>query len=104
MIPLTSELVAIGKTATDKADAIAQAVDLLTAAGKIDPRYGQSMMGREAVANTFLGNGIAIPHGLPQDRDLIHDTAIAVVQLPAGGRMGAGRHCASGRRDRGEIG
>ncbi|ETD81042.1 phosphoenolpyruvate--protein phosphotransferase [Rhodobacter capsulatus] len=84
MIPLTSELVAIGKTATDKADAIAQAVDLLTAAGKIDPRYGQSMMGREAVANTFLGNGIAIPHGLPQDRDLIHDTAIAVVQLPAG--------------------
>lgn len=84
MIPLTSELVAIGKTATDKADAIAQAVDLLTAAGKIDPRYGQSMLGREAVANTFLGNGIAIPHGLPQDRDLIHDTAIAVVQLPAG--------------------
>ena len=90
MIPLTSELVAIGKTAVDKADAIAQAVDLLTAAGKIDPRYGASMLGREAVANTFLGNGIAIPHGLPKDRDLIHDTAIAVVQLPAGVEWGPG--------------
>ncbi|PTV96535.1 phosphocarrier protein FPr [Rhodobacter aestuarii] len=90
MIPLTSELVAIGKTATDKADAIAQAVDLLTAAGKIDPRYGASMMGREAVANTFLGNGIAIPHGLPKDRDLILDTAIAVVQLPGGVEWGPG--------------
>ena len=84
MLNLTSDLVAIGKTATSKADAISQAVDMLAAAGKIDPRYGASMMGREKVANTFLGNGIAIPHGLPKDRDLIHETAIAVVQLPAG--------------------
>ncbi|SFC87928.1 phosphoenolpyruvate--protein phosphotransferase [Tropicimonas isoalkanivorans] len=90
MLTLTNELVAIGKTAADKADAIAQAVDLLTAAGKIDPRYGASMMGREKVANTFLGNGIAIPHGLPKDRDLIHDTAIAVVQLPSGVEWGPG--------------
>ncbi|MDO6586813.1 phosphoenolpyruvate--protein phosphotransferase [Salipiger sp. 1_MG-2023] len=90
MLTLTNDLVAIGKSATDKADAIAQAVDLLTAAGKIDPRYGASMMGREKVANTFLGNGIAIPHGLPKDRDLIHDTAIAVVQLPAGVDWGSG--------------
>lgn len=90
MVTLTNELVAIGKTATDKADAIAQAVDLLTAAGKIDPRYGDSMLGREKVANTFLGNGIAIPHGLPKDRDLILDTAIAVVQLPGGVEWGPG--------------
>lgn len=84
MVTLTNDLVAIGATAATKAEAIAQAVDLLTAAGKIDPRYGDSMMGREKVANTFLGNGIAIPHGLPKDRDLIHETAIAVVQLPQG--------------------
>ncbi|SDK05976.1 phosphoenolpyruvate--protein phosphotransferase [Aliiruegeria lutimaris] len=84
MLTLSNELVAIGKTASNKADAIAQAVDLLSAAGKIDPRYGASMLGREKVANTFLGNGIAIPHGLPKDRDLIHETAIAVVQLPGG--------------------
>ncbi|WP_116132716.1 phosphoenolpyruvate--protein phosphotransferase [Tropicimonas sp. IMCC34043] len=84
MVTLTNDLVAIGAKAATKAEAIAQAVDLLTAAGKIDPRYGESMMGREKVANTFLGNGIAIPHGLPKDRDLIHETAIAVVQLPEG--------------------
>ncbi|MDV7145879.1 phosphoenolpyruvate--protein phosphotransferase [Tropicimonas sp. TH_r6] len=84
MLNLTKDLVAIGNTAASKADAISQAVDLLSAAGKIDPRYGASMLGREKVANTFLGNGIAIPHGLPKDRDLIHDTAIAVVQLPEG--------------------
>lgn len=84
VLTLTKDLVAIGSKSASKADAISQAVDLLSAAGKIDPRYGDSMMGREKVANTFLGNGIAIPHGLPKDRDLIHDTAIAVVQLPEG--------------------
>ncbi|RAP40532.1 phosphoenolpyruvate--protein phosphotransferase [Rhodovulum viride] len=90
MISLTNNLVALGRKARDKADAIAQAVDLLAAAGKIDPRYGDSMLGREKVANTFLGNGIAIPHGLPKDRELIRETAIAVVQLPEGVDWGPG--------------
>src|SRR5947209_18395477 len=42
------------------------------------------MLCREEVANTYLGNGISIPHGLPKDRDLIKQTGIAVVQVPAG--------------------
>ena len=36
------------------------------------------------MANTYLGNGIAIPHGLPKDRDLILRTGIAVLQVPDG--------------------
>ena len=48
------------------------------------PDYVASMMQREQVANTYLGNGIAIPHGLPQDRELIQSTGIAVLQLPNG--------------------
>ena len=90
MAILTENLVAIGSKAATKADAIAEAVALLTAAGKIDPAYGDSMLGREKVANTFLGNGIAIPHGLPKDRDLIKQTAIAVVQVPGGVEWGPG--------------
>jgi phosphocarrier protein FPr len=42
------------------------------------------MLGREQVANTYLGKGIAIPHGLPKDRDMILRTGIAVVQVPQG--------------------
>jgi hypothetical protein len=34
------------------------------------------MMAREAAANTYLGNGIAVPHGFPSDRDLILETGI----------------------------
>jgi phosphocarrier protein FPr len=43
-----------------------------------------SMLQREKLANTYLGKGIAIPHGLPADRDLIRATGIAVLQLPDG--------------------
>lgn len=42
------------------------------------------MVGREKVANTYLGNGIAIPHGLPKDRELILETGVSVLQVPAG--------------------
>ena len=42
------------------------------------------MLGRERVANTYLGDGIAIPHGMLKDREMIRQTGIAVVQVPAG--------------------
>jgi mannitol/fructose-specific phosphotransferase system IIA component len=39
---------------------------------------------REQVANTFLGGGVAIPHGMIEDRHLIHHTGIAILQVPNG--------------------
>jgi len=90
MALLTPNLVKTGATAANKAEAIRAVVALLVDAGKVDARYAESMMGREKVANTYLGNGIAIPHGLPKDRDLIHQTAIAVLQVPEGVEWGPG--------------
>ena len=55
---------------------------LLADGGNIDPAYAESMLGREKVANTYLGEGIAIPHGLLKDREMIRKTGIAVVQVP----------------------
>jgi multiphosphoryl transfer protein len=84
MIKLDVDSIKIAAAATDKADAIRQVGALLVNTGRMKPEYISSMMGREKVANTYLGNGIAIPHGLPKDRDLILETGIAVLQLPAG--------------------
>lgn len=73
------------KTRADsKPDAIRKVGRLLVDSGHIKPGYIDSMIGREKIANTFLGNGIAIPHGLPKHRDLIIKTGIAVMQIPAG--------------------
>src|SRR5918912_273597 len=76
--------VQVGAHARDKDDAIRQAGLLLVEGGFIEPGYVRSMLGREPQANTYLGNGIAIPHGMPADRDLIRRTGISVVQLPDG--------------------
>ena len=84
MITIDERLVRVQARAADKQDVIRQAGQLLVDRGYIDAGYIASMLGREEVANTYLGNGISIPHGLPKDRDLIKQTGIAVVQVPAG--------------------
>ena len=84
MIALDPSAVRLGATAADKTDAIRQVGRILIDAGFIEPGYVDSLLAREKVANTFLGNGIAIPHGVPKDRGLIKNTGVAVLQVPAG--------------------
>lgn len=84
MISLNQDSIKLQAQAADKADAIQQVGHLLVQNGNMKPAYIASMMKREQVANTYLGNAIAIPHGLPQDRDLILQTGIAVLQIPRG--------------------
>jgi phosphoenolpyruvate-protein phosphotransferase len=81
---LTAELVRLNARASSKHDAIVQAGELLAAAGFIEAGYIGSLQGREKVSNTYLGNGVAIPHGLQEDRHLIRRTGVAVLQLPEG--------------------
>jgi PTS system mannitol-specific IIA component len=44
-------------------DAIREAGGLLVAAGAVDPDYVDQMLDRERVVSTFVGEGIAMPHG-----------------------------------------
>ncbi|MBG6120499.1 MULTISPECIES: phosphoenolpyruvate--protein phosphotransferase [unclassified Sphingobium] len=76
--------VRVNATAASKEDAIRQAGQLLVAAGVAEPDYVRSMLSREDVANTYLGSGVAIPHGLKEDRALVRRDGIAVLQLPDG--------------------
>lgn len=84
MLELSESQVKLAATPANKSEAIQQVAGLLVGAGNMDPRYVDSMYAREQVANTFLANGIAIPHGMPEDREYILKTGIAVLQIPAG--------------------
>ncbi len=84
MINLDQQSVVLGSTPSSKEAAIEAVATILVNNGCIAPGYIESMKKREVVANTFLGNGIAIPHGLPEHRELIHKTGIAVLQVPGG--------------------
>jgi phosphocarrier protein FPr len=81
---IDSGRVRLGASPGSKDEAIRLVAGLLADAGNIEPGYAESMLGREKVANTYLGEGIAIPHGLLKDRELIRQTGIAVVQVPQG--------------------
>ena len=84
MIKLTQANIRLNAQARDKTEAIRIAGSLLVDSGNMQSGYVDSMLLREKVANTYLGNGIAIPHGLPKDRALIIQTGISVTQFPAG--------------------
>ncbi|HEX4960539.1 MAG TPA: phosphoenolpyruvate--protein phosphotransferase [Thermoanaerobaculia bacterium] len=84
MLQLDAANTQVGAQAESKEQAIRLVAELLVRSGCIDPSYADSMLAREEVANTYLGKGVAIPHGLPQDRELINRTGIAVLQVPGG--------------------
>ena len=76
--------VRLGVRAADKEAAIRAVGAVLAERGYIDAAYVDSMLGRELQANTYLGSGIAIPHGMAGDRALIHRTGVCAVQLAGG--------------------
>ncbi len=84
MAILIRETVRLKAYAQDKVDAIKQAGELLVQAGAVLPSYVNGMLARERVLSTYLGNGIAIPHGELQDLKAVTDSKVSVLQLPEG--------------------
>ncbi|HEX3551813.1 MAG TPA: phosphoenolpyruvate--protein phosphotransferase [Thermoanaerobaculia bacterium] len=84
MLQLEAANIQVGAQVASKEQAIRKVAELLVRSGCIAPAYADSMLAREQVANTYLGKGVAIPHGLPKDRELIQRTGIAVLQVPGG--------------------
>ncbi|HPO57504.1 MAG TPA: PTS sugar transporter subunit IIA [Anaerolineaceae bacterium] len=81
---LTLKTVRLNGTARDKEDAIRQAGALLVEGGYVAPGYIEGMLQREQSMSTYVGNGVAIPHGQFDDLSLIYKTGICVLQLPEG--------------------
>ena len=81
---MTTACVKLNAQASNKNEAIRLAGQLLVNAGYIVPTYVDSMLKREEDSNTFLGAGVAIPHGMAQDRHHILHTGVAVVQFREG--------------------
>lgn len=84
MLELERSNVQLHVHVANKEEAIRAVGNMLVDSQYIKPGYIESMLAREAVANTYLGNGISIPHGLPRDRDLILRTGISVLQVHEG--------------------
>lgn len=84
MAIVSVETIKLQAEALDKQDAIRQAGELLVQAGCVEPPYVNGMLAREQTMSTYLGNGVAIPHGQHENISNVRRTAISVLQLPNG--------------------
>ncbi|MDR7343045.1 phosphocarrier protein FPr [Pantoea alhagi] len=84
MFQLDIKAIHPGQTASNKEEAIRQVAAALTAAGNVGEGYVNGMLAREQQTSTYLGNGIAIPHGTTDTRDLVQQTGVQVFQFPQG--------------------
>jgi mannitol/fructose-specific phosphotransferase system IIA component len=84
MAILSKDRISLKANAKDKSDAIRKAGDLLVETGCVLPEYVEGMLAREKSMSTSLGNGVAIPHGVYENRDHILQTGISVLQLENG--------------------
>ncbi|MCT9844414.1 fused PTS fructose transporter subunit IIA/HPr protein [Leclercia adecarboxylata ATCC 23216 = NBRC 102595] len=91
MFQLSVQDIHPGEQAGTKEEAIRQIAAALVQAGNVANGYVDGMLAREQQTSTFLGNGIAIPHGTTDTRDQVLNTGVQVYQFPQGVLWGEGQ-------------
>ncbi|AXD23948.1 fused PTS fructose transporter subunit IIA/HPr protein [Salmonella enterica] len=91
MFQLSVQDIHPGEQAGNKEEAIRQIAAALAQAGNVAGGYVDGMLAREQQTSTFLGNGIAIPHGTTDTRDQVLKTGVQVFQFPQGVIWGEGQ-------------
>ncbi len=74
------EIIRIDGRATSRDEAIAEAAEMLLAAGAVTSAYKDSMFERESSVSTYMGNYLAIPHGTLEGADLVLKSALAIIR------------------------
>lgn len=86
----TPDNIILNAQAKDKFDAIRITGNILKENGYVTDEYIKRMIVREEIVSTYLGNGLAIPHGTDGSDCEIIKTGISLVQFPDGVDFGDG--------------
>lgn len=81
---LRPENILVGLASESKEAAIRRAGELLVRGGYVEEPYVDAMLRREQLATTYLGMGIAIPHGTSDAKERVLRSGIVVLQYPEG--------------------
>ena len=79
----------LGQKPVTKEEAIRAAGELLEKLGYVDGTYVEAMQERERLVSTYIGMGVAIPHGTTQAKGTVKKTGIVFLQYPEGVDFGA---------------
>lgn len=81
---LPTEAIRLGLPSRSKADALRLSGETLVAVGAAEEAYIDGMFERETQISTYLGNGVAIPHGTNESRTHIRKASLGFLQFPDG--------------------
>ena len=81
---LKKEGIKTGLKSVDKETAIRAAGQLLCDLGFANEDYFQAMVDRENMVSTYMGMGVAIPHGTSNAKETVKKSGIVVMQYPEG--------------------
>jgi PTS system mannitol-specific IIA component len=87
---LVEENIVLNLPSEGKYEAIERAGRLLVSNGYVNENYIQGMREREDEVSTFMGNGVAIPHGMNEYKKQILNSGIVILQYPNGVDFGDG--------------
>lgn len=91
MLEIEAAQIQMGRNAGDKHEVLCMLAKKLADDGLVMPGYLDSMRAREAQNSTFLGQGMAIPHGTADGHDLIIKSGVRLIHFPQGVDWGDGQ-------------
>jgi mannitol/fructose-specific phosphotransferase system IIA component len=83
---LIKESIQTKKSFTDNKEATVAAGNILFENGYIEQEYVDSMLEKLETQSfaTYIGNGVAIPHGMAKGSKYVKNTGISIIQVPDG--------------------
>jgi PTS system mannitol-specific IIC component len=81
---LKKENIKLGLESIRRNEAIKMSGQLLVDSGYVDQDYVDAMLDREKEMTTYIGQGVAIPHGVGAAKKKINKTGISILQFPDG--------------------
>lgn len=87
---LINENIILGLDSESKEEAITRAGRLLVDRGFATEEYIASMKEREMAYSTYIGRGVAIPHGTSEGKERIKKSGVVILQYPKGVNFGLG--------------
>jgi PTS system mannitol-specific IIC component len=76
--------IVLGAKFASKREAIAACGDIFIQRGYTDQQYKEDMFKRDEDNSVYLGNGVAMPHGLDSSKKSIRNSGICFIQVPEG--------------------
>lgn len=80
----------VNQSFKNKEEAIVFAGKCLVKSGYVSEEYVPAMLQREELTTTYIGNGVAIPHGTDEAKETILNSGISFIQVPEGVDFGDG--------------